>query len=168
MGLGKFLRKAGKLAKKGAGLAVKTGLIPGVGALGAVATSKLQTWGENRKKLTLAKQGKLVGPIKAKPGVTPGLPPRPKKLPWDKPTEPLKAAKTIQLKGSGAALLASTEQAKRDRVRTESLKKLANTKELEAKIAKLSLGQKEDLADEFKRQGGGTPAQFKSFLAARL
>lgn len=168
MGLGKFLKKAGKLAKKGAGLAVKTGLIPGVGALGAVATSKLQTWGENRKKLTLAKQGKLVGPIKAKPGVTPGLPPKPKKLPWDKPTEPLKAAKTIQLKGSGAALLATTEQAKRDRVRKASLESLSKTKELELKISKLTPGQKEDLADEFKRQGGGSPAQFKSFLAARL
>lgn len=166
MGFGKFLKKAAKVVKKGAGLAVKAGLIPGVGALGAIATSKLQTWGENRQKLKLAAKGKLVGPIKAKPGVTPMRPPgTPAPL---KPKPALMAAKKLSLQGAAKTLVEGTEQAKRDRVRSASLAKLSATKELELKISKLTAGQKEDLADEFKRQGGGTPAQFKQFLAARL
>lgn len=165
MGFGKFLKKVGRVAKKGVGLAMKAGIIPGTGAITQVVASKLQTLGANRQKLRLAKKGKLVHGIKVPVGLTKGAARAPA---WQKSQAPVKAAKQIQLTGAAKSLLEGSVGAKREATRKASVARLETIRNTESKIAKLSPAQKEALADEFQASGGGTPAQFRQFLASRL
>jgi hypothetical protein len=161
MGFGRRFKGLGKFVKKGVKLAALAGLGP-AGGVGSILTSRLKTMGEKKRTLDAARS---MRPDAFKIKGAYGAPRAPA---WQKNTAPLKAAKTIQLKGSGAALLASTEGARRDRVRTASTQRLDNIRSTELKIGKLTAGQKEDLAEQFKREGGGSPAEFRAFLAARL
>lgn len=160
MGFGKALRRLGKAAKKGVRLARQLGVIPGSN-VAAVIESKLKTRGEKKRVLREA-QALKPDSLKLKGSFAP-----PKAPAWQKVKKPA-AAKAIQVRGEGAALLASSVGAKREAVRSASLERLAQVKSTEAKIAKLTPAQKQDLADEFTRTGGGSPAQFRAFLAARL
>lgn len=167
MGFGRRFKGLGKLIKKGVKLAADVGLVgvPGGGGVKAVVASKLKSRGDKKRDLLAAqKLGRTGLQVQATKG-SPTSKPR-----WagtDKvtPKGPLKA---ITVRGPGADLLASSEGARRARLRSESLAKLDATKSLELKIAKLTAGQKEDLSEAFKREGGGSPAQFKQFLQARL
>jgi hypothetical protein len=47
-------------------------------------------------------------------------------------------------------------------------RRLAKAGDVDKTIRTLTPGQKQLLADDFKRSGGGTPAQFREFLAANL
>lgn len=164
MGFGKFVKKAakgvGKVARKGVKLAAASGLLP-AGGVAAVVASKLQTAGEKRRQLKQAAQGKLVQ-SNATLKQTAGAKAEP--LPWQKKAPPLKAATTIRIAG-GAKELLTTDAMRR---KSATAARLEATASLDAKIAKLSLSQRQDLADQFKREGGGSPAQFKQFLAANL
>lgn len=160
MGFGKALKRLGKAAKKGLRIAGELGIVPG-GNVGAVIASKLKTRGDKRRVLAEA-QAMKPDSLKLKGSFAP-----PRAPAWRKVQKP-EAAKAIQVRGEGAALLASSVGARREAKRKASLERLATIKSTEAKIAKLTPGQKADLAEEFTRQGGGSPSEFRAFLAERL
>jgi len=167
MGFGRRFKGLGKLVKKGVKFAAEAGLISATGGtgIGAIAASKLKSRGEKKRALGDAQKLKRDG---LRLQITKGQPTRPPSWAGNTKVIPKGAQKTIVVRGEGAALLASSAGAKREAFRKKSLESLESTKALELKISKLSPGQKEDLADEFKRQGGGSPAAFKQFLKARL
>jgi len=167
MGFGRRFKGLGKFIKKGVKFAAQAGLISatGGGGIGAIAASKLKSRGEKKRALGDAMKLKRDG---LRMQITKGQPARPPVWAGNTKVIPTGAQKTIVVRGAGADLLASSEGARRAAFRKKSLEGLEATKALELKIGKLSPGQKEDLADEFKRQGGGSAAEFKRFLAARL
>jgi hypothetical protein len=167
MGFGRRFKGLGKLVKKGVRFAAEAGLIGATGGTGisAIAASKLKSRGDKQRTLKAAQDMKRDG---LRLQITKGQPTRPPVWAGNTKVIPKGAAKTIIVRGAGADLLSSSEGARRDALRKKSIEGLSATKELELKIGKLTAGQKADLSEAFKREGGGTPAEFKRFLQARL
>jgi hypothetical protein len=165
VGFGRFLKKVGRLAKKGVSLAAKAGVIPGSAAVSGIIASRLQSYGANRRKLRLAGKGALVAAPKSYLQTVGSKAPPP---PWMVKAKVPAAVSQIKLQGAAKQLVEGSTSARRQATAQASRARLASLKELDVKIAKLSLSQKQDLSDEFTRQGGGSASAFRSFLAERL
>jgi hypothetical protein len=174
MGFGRRFKGLGKFAKKAAGGLIKLAAtnVPGGGTVAGIVQSKLQSRGEDRRKTILA--NKTLAAAK-KPNIRDGLRRAvsigpSKTAVQEKPNaSPLIAIKAAQAPGLMSSkdidrLTDTTVGKKRQRRATSVKMRLEKAAKADKTIVKLTAGQRQVLADEFKAGGGGTPAEFRRFI----
>lgn len=181
-----FLKKLGKFAKKAAGSALKYGIsqVPGVGGTVAqVVESKLRSRGANRRKLAVAnkslsesrakleRRSLASSLVKTASQGTPSVKAtdaRPAGALAIKAQDPRRLDLNPSSIRAASGLFNASAAGGRAAVKRGRQSKLKRAGEVDKAIRTLSEGQKAVLAEDFKKNGGGSPAAFRQFLADSL